>query len=132
MLQQGTKSCLTEWPKDTPLVADEERLTCIMFSRKKTPLSPAVTLDPCCHTSPQNCPNVASRYRVTRFFNTALQLRTQNKQQIKCLSVMVHTPPVTGISEAVRFTRKSTEPCRLGLESRLLWISSDNGFDQVT
>ena len=43
------------------------------------------------HTCPQHCPGVRSRYGVTRFFNTASRLRTENKQVIQCPSLMVDT-----------------------------------------
>lgn len=61
---------------------------------------------------------MGSGYGDTRFFNTALQLRMGNKEQIKYLTVRTHTPPLTVILESI-------DPGRFGLESWLLWINSD-------
>lgn len=95
VLQPHTRSCPSLYLKDTPAGGNRERLSCVVFSKKtwhcqscntKLWLSPGTG-----HTPTQSRSSVPSGYRVTGFSNTVLRLRTQNKHEIGCLSVKVHT-----------------------------------------
>lgn len=51
------KAASAQCLKETPVAGSGERLTCIMFSRKRMSLSKTVTLAPCCHQAQNTYPH---------------------------------------------------------------------------